>query len=150
MKSGASTVENYLAALPENRRAGIANMLAFIRSHMPSGYEEVVNWGMICWQVPLSIYPDTYNRKPLMYAALAAQKKHDGVYLCALPVNPGLNAAFEASFAMAGKKLDMGTACVRYRHIDDLDLPALAAAIRAVPMADFVTLERASRSQKKR
>jgi hypothetical protein len=79
--SDATTVAAYLAGLTPDRRQAIAAVLATIRAHLPAGYEEAMNWGMIAFQVPLEVYPDTYNRRPLLYAAVASQKNHMAVYL---------------------------------------------------------------------
>jgi uncharacterized protein YdhG (YjbR/CyaY superfamily) len=76
MYSDAKTVEKYLEELPEERRDALEAVRRTILEHLPDGYEEVMNWGMITYQVPLDVYPDTYNGKPLMYAALASQKRH--------------------------------------------------------------------------
>jgi uncharacterized protein YdhG (YjbR/CyaY superfamily) len=81
MRSNASTVDEYLAELPEDRRKAIQAVRQVIRDNLPKGYEEVMNWGMITYQVPLEIFPLTYNGKPLLYAALASQKNHMAVYL---------------------------------------------------------------------
>ena len=81
MRSEASSVEQYLKELPEDRRAAVAAVRQTILANLPAGYEEAMNWGMIGYQVPLSSYPDTYNDQPLMYAALASQKNHMAVYL---------------------------------------------------------------------
>jgi hypothetical protein len=81
VRSDATTVDQYLSSLPEHRRAAIATVRQIILEHLPRGYEEAMNWGMIAYQVPLETYPDTYNGQPLMYAALASQKDHMAVYL---------------------------------------------------------------------
>ncbi len=72
MRSNASTVEECLGELPKQRRAALEAVRQVILKNLPKGYEEAMNWGMIAYQVPLEIYADTYNKKPLMYAALAA------------------------------------------------------------------------------
>jgi hypothetical protein len=36
---------------------------------------------MITYEIPLERFGDTYNGKPLMYAALASQKNHMAIYL---------------------------------------------------------------------
>lgn len=71
MQSDVKTIEEYLNSLPNARREALAQVRDLILSNLPKGYEEVMNWGMITYQVPLKEYPDTYNKKPLMYAALA-------------------------------------------------------------------------------
>jgi hypothetical protein len=72
MKSAAKTVAEYLAGLPAERRSAIEAVRRVILKRLPKGFEEAVNWGMIVYQVPLKTYPDTYNKQPLLYAALAS------------------------------------------------------------------------------
>ena len=72
--SKAATVPEYLAELPADRRKEIAAARALVRKHMPKGYKEAMGYGMITWTIPLSTYTNTYNKQPLCYAALAAQK----------------------------------------------------------------------------
>ena len=81
MQSKKTTVADYLTELPPERREAIEKVRETILQNLPEGYEEAMNWGMITYQVPLEVYPDTYNGKPLMYAALANQKNHMAVYL---------------------------------------------------------------------
>ena len=72
MQSNADSVDAYLDALPEDRQEAIRAVRANILAHLPEGFREVMNWGMICYEVPLEVYPNTYNKKPLMLAGLAA------------------------------------------------------------------------------
>ena len=81
MRSEAKTADGYLAELPRVRREAISAVRRVIVENLPDGYEEAMNWGMITYQVPLSTYPETYNKQPSMYAALASQKNHMAVYL---------------------------------------------------------------------
>jgi uncharacterized protein YdhG (YjbR/CyaY superfamily) len=148
MKSDAATVEAYVAGLPAERRAVVETMLALLRDAMPDGYEEAMSYGMATWHVPLARHPDTYNKQPLMFAALAAQKTHYAVYLRALDAVDGLQTRFTAECAAAGKTLDMGVGCVRFRRIEDLHLPAIAAAIRAVTPETFIASARAKQAAK--
>jgi hypothetical protein len=50
-----------------------------------------------------------------------------------------------AAFEKAGKKLDMGKSCIRFKRADDLPLDALGAEIAAVPLDKFVSYMEASR-----
>src|SRR5690606_35123491 len=113
--SSATTVEQYLAELPPERREVVATMRALVLQHLPAGYEERMNWGMISYEVPLARYPDTYNKQPLAYAALAAQKNHYALYLNCVHAGDDREAALREAFAAAGKKLDMGKSCVRFK-----------------------------------
>src|SRR5262249_38572236 len=80
-RSEAATVEESLAELPEARRAVVSAVREVLRRNLPEGYVESMSWGMISYEVPLSRYPDTYNKRPLSYVALAAQKSHLALYL---------------------------------------------------------------------
>jgi uncharacterized protein YdhG (YjbR/CyaY superfamily) len=138
MRSDAATVQDYLASLPDERREAIETIREVILANLPEGYVETMNWGMISYEVPLERYPDTYNGKPLMYAALASQKHHMAVYLTSVYAMPGMLDSFESSYRATGKKLDMGKSCVRFRRLDDLPLDVLGDTIGAVAVDDFV------------
>ena len=138
MRSEAQTVEEYLAELPEDRRKAIETVRQTILKNLPEGYEEVMNWGMITYQVPLDVFPDTYNKKPLMYAALANQKNHMAVYLTGIYMDEKLNQDFEEKYRATGKRYDVGKSCVRFRKLDDLPLELIGESIRAVKMKDFI------------
>ncbi len=142
MHSQAATVSDYLDELPADRRTAIAQVLALVRAALPEGYDEVMRWGMITWEVPLAVSGPTYNGKPLMYAALVSQKRHMALYLCGVNCQPGVEDGLRAAYAAAGRKLDLGKACLRFRRLDDLQPEAVAAVIAAVPVADFVAAAR--------
>ena len=76
MRSEATTVEQYLAELEPDRREALEAVRQAILDNLPTGYQEAISSGMIAYQVPLETYPDTYNGRPLVYAALASQKRH--------------------------------------------------------------------------
>ena len=81
MKSEAKSVEKYINSLPQERKDAISVVRETILKNIPLGVEEVMNWGMITYEVPLNIFPKTYNGKHLLFAALASQKNHMAVYL---------------------------------------------------------------------
>src|SRR5437868_2504054 len=109
-----------------------------VKTHPPKGYKEVMNWGMICWEVPVSRYPRLHNGQPLCYAALAAQKRHYSLYLTGAYMFPEQSAAIKAAFTEAGKGPDMGKCCVRFRTADDLPLASLGEVIAAIPPAMLI------------
>jgi len=100
-----------------------------IRRNLPDGYREGMQYGMIGWYVPLETFPDTYNGQPLGLAGLASQKHYMSLYLNNVYGDPGLEAWFRERYAAAGKKLDMGKSCVRFRHLDDLALDVIGETI---------------------
>ena len=134
MRSEAATVDQYLAELPADRREAIEKVRSVILENLPDGYEEVMNWGMITYEVPLETYPDTYNKKPLMFAALASQKNHMGVYLMGIYFSDEARDQFEAAYRATGKRFDVGKSCVRFRKLDDLPLELIGETIAAIPV----------------
>ncbi len=124
--------------MPEDRREAIREIRKTILANLPKGYEEALNWGMITYQVPLEIYPDTYNKKPLMYAALANQKNHMAVYLTGIYMDEELNQDFEKKYKETGKRYDVGKSCVRFRKLDDLPLELIGESIGAIGMDEFI------------
>ena len=136
--SKASTVKAYLEELPPERRNVIASLRKLIRKNIPKGYEEAMNYGAICYQVPLKKYPDTYNGQPLCYAALAAQKNHYSLYLMCVYGSVEKAGRLKQAFQKAGKKLDMGKSCVRFRSPDDLALDAIADVIASATPDQYI------------
>jgi len=131
-------IESYLAELPQERRTAIETVCRVMLDNLPVGYEEAMNWGMITYQVPLEVYPDTYNGQPLMYAALASQKNHMAVYLTAIYADETARQKFETSYRQTGKRFDVGKSCVRFRKLDDLPLDLIGQTIASCPMPDFI------------
>lgn len=139
--SKAKTVEQYLASLPAERRAVVAAVRETILANLDAGFTEGMGYGMIGYHVPHSLYPAGYHcdpKQPLPYAGLAAQKNHFAVYLFGLYCDPDEARQFERDWKAAGKKLDMGKCCVRFKRLDDVPLDVLAAAIRRWPLQRFV------------
>ena len=136
--SKAATVADYLAELPADRRRTISAVRAVIRKSLPKGYKESVGYGMICYAVPLSTYADTYNGQPLCYAALASQKNYCALYLMNVYGDTQTARAFRNGFKKAGKKLDMGKSCVRFKTAGDLPLDVIGRTIAATPMKAFI------------
>ena len=143
--SGAKTVREYLQELPEDRREVVSRVRDKILENLPAGFEETMNWGMISYEVPLSQYPDTYNKKPLMYMALAAQKNHYAVYSSGVYMDPLGESWLKEEFARAGKKLDMGKSCIRFRKLEDLPLDVIGKISGAFSVEDFIGVYEASR-----
>ncbi len=138
MRSDASSVSSYLAELPEDRRAALTAVRTVIKANVPSGIVETMNWGMIAYEVPLATFADTYNGKPLTYAALASQKNYMSVYLMGIYADDELRARFEAAYAQTGKRMDVGKSCVRFRTLDELPLDVIAEAVGALTVPQFL------------
>ena len=147
VSSAAKTPEAYLASLPEERRAVISKIRDLIRKNLPKGYVESMNWGMLCYGIPLERYPDTYNGEPLGYVALAAQKNSYSLYLLGPYADEAEVEKLREGFAKAGKKLDMGKSCVRFKKPEDLALDVIADSIRSTPPDAYIAQYEAVRSK---
>jgi hypothetical protein len=148
MQSDAATPQEYLDALPPERRAVVSAVRQLVNEHVPAGYREGMGWGMIGWEVPLERYPDTYNKQPLAYASLAAQKNHYALYLNGVYMSPEVQAALQRAYAAAGKKLDIGKSCLRFKKLEDLVPEAVAAAVSAFGVDDFIATYEAAQKRR--
>ena len=147
MQSDATTVKDYLDSLPEERRGAIEAVRDTILEHLPDGYEEGIQYGMLGYYIPLDRYPDTYNGQPLAVAGLASQKNYMSLYLNCVYSDSGEKDWFEDRWAETGKKLDMGKSCVRFKKLEDLPLDVVGEAIARVPPEDYIdTYERSRRT----
>lgn len=145
--SGVHSVQEYLDSTPDSRRADVEKVREVILENLPPGYEESFEWGMITYQVPLNRYPDTYNGKPLMYAALSAQKNHLSLYLTGIYISEEDRAAFEKAYRESGKRLDAAKSCVRFKSAEDVPLEVIGKAISSLDIDTFV--QRVERIQRK-
>ena len=136
-KSAATTVDEYLAELTPERREIVDALRQVILANLPSGYEEIMDFGMITYCVPLEVYPKTYNGHPLEYAALGSQKNYVSVYLMDVYSNPDSAQRFNERYLATGKRLDMGKSCVRFRRLDDVPLEVIGEAIARTSVAEY-------------
>jgi len=143
--SSATTVEDYLGELPPDRAEVVAELRDLVNEHLPPGYQEGMLYGMISWFVPASIYPDTYNGKPLAYVSLAAQKNYYSLYLMGVYADSEEELAFRERWLARGGKLDMGRSCLRFTRVDQLHMDLLAEVIGSVPVDDFVAAAKSVR-----
>ena len=147
VQSHAKTVSEYLVELTPERRSVIEPVRAAILTHLPEGYVERMGSGMISYEIPLERYPKTYNGKPLMYAALAAQKRYYSIYLMSAYASSEVERQLRDDFESAGKKLGFGKCCIRFRKLDELPLGAIGKAVAATPVASYLQIYEKSRTR---
>jgi hypothetical protein len=148
-QSAAATVEQYLGELPPDRAAVVAHVRDLVNANLPEGYEEGMAYGMITWSVPLEVYPDTYNGKPLAYVSLAAQKQHYALYLMGVYADSEQEAQLREQWQARGTRLDMGRSCLRFTRLEGLHEDLVADVIAAVPMDAYVAVARAAHARKR-
>lgn len=148
VRSNATTVEHYLAELPPERREVVAKVRDIVLQNLPAGYREGMNWGMISYEIPLETYPHTYNKQPLGSVGLAAQKRHYALYLMATYQDSQQEAQLREDFRQAGKEIDLGKSCLRFRKLEDVPWDAVAGVIRSTPPQEMIALYERSRQRK--
>ena len=145
VSSKAATVADYLAELAEDRRIEIETVRDLVNAALPGGYVERMNWGMISWEVPLELSGPTYNGQPLGYAALAAQKNANSLYLNCV-YSEERAERLKAAAATEGKTLDMGKSCIRFRKADDLPLGLIRDEIASTTPEQFIAVYEKARA----
>lgn len=143
----AESVEEYLALLPDDRRTAIGVVRDAILENLPSGYEETLQHGMIAYVIPVTAYPVTYNKMPLLYAALASQKNYMSVHLMNIYGNKDNEAWFVGRYQASGKKLDMGKSCVRFKSLESLPVDLIGEAIARTTVAEYIRIYEESRKK---
>jgi uncharacterized protein YdhG (YjbR/CyaY superfamily) len=143
-----TTVKEYLASLPEDRRKAIAKVRDAVNKGLPKGYQEGIQYGMIGWCVPHELFPSGYHcdpKQPLAFAGLASQKNHMSLYLMSVYGDTGHRQWFEEEWKKTGKKLDMGKSCIRFTKAADVPLDLITKAVARVPVDKFVAHYEASK-----
>jgi hypothetical protein len=148
VQSKAESVAEYLDELAPERRAVIEALRACLLENLSEGFEEVMNGGMISYEIPLARYPKTYNKKPLMYCSLAAQKNHYAVYLMCAYVGSENLKALEEGYEAAGVKLDMGKCCVRFRNLEGVHLPTIGVVVGKCSVEEYISIYEESRGKR--
>lgn len=148
MRSEATTVQQYLDELDPEQRAQIEPVYRAVRDAMPDGYDETMAWGMITWSVPLEDFPDTYNGEPLAYVSLAAQKRHNALYLMGLFTDSVQANEFRERWTEDGRRLDMGKSCLRFRKADDLRMDLVTEAVATTPPEAMIALHERAHAER--
>ncbi|MCP5055697.1 MAG: DUF1801 domain-containing protein [bacterium] len=136
-----TTVAEYLASLPADRREALESVRKTIKKNLPKGYAEGIQYGMIGYFVPHSVYPAGYHAdpsQPLPFASLANQKNHMSIYLMCIYSDEEHRDRFVRAWKATGKKLDMGKSCVRFKKLEDVPLEVVGEAIQGVPVTEFI------------
>ncbi|HKL12044.1 MAG TPA: DUF1801 domain-containing protein [Halanaerobiales bacterium] len=145
VKSRAETVKEYLEELSPEKRKVVKKLRDKVLENLPIGYQETMNWGMISYEVPLTRYPDTYNKKPLMFAAIAAQKNYYSLYLTPVYQSKELEKELKEKYKETGIKVNMGKSCLRFKRIEEIPIDFIGDLISRVSIKEFIQIYEASR-----
>ncbi len=142
MQYKVNTVEEYIAALPEDRRSAIEKFRKTILSNLPEGIEEQISYGMISYVVPLSRYPQGYRAKkgePLPFLSLASQKNYIALHHMGLYGKPTLEEWFVKEYTdRVPTKLDMGKSCIRFKNPDHIPYDLIAELCQKMTVDDYI------------
>ena len=144
-KASGMPVETFLKKLPAQRRTEVERVRDVLRRHIPDGYKETISKNMLVYQVPLERYSDTYNGQPLWYAALASEKSYLSLHLMPVYGDSASATRLKDGFKAAGKKLNMGKACIRFQKAEDLALDAIGQIVGSIPVDRWVKIAEAAR-----
>lgn len=152
MQSKATTVEEYISELPDERKKAISDLRKVIKKNLPKGFKEEMSYGMIGYVVPHSKYPAGYHcnpQLPLPFLNIASQKNFIAVYHMGLYANPALYKWFTEAHAKATtKKLDIGKSCMRYKKPEDIPFELLGElASKITPDEWIAAYEKAFRKK---
>jgi uncharacterized protein YdhG (YjbR/CyaY superfamily) len=142
MQSGAKTVEEYLAEIPADRRESFCELRQLVVENIPSGFEEIMSYGMIGYVVPHSLYPKGYHCNtslPLPFINLASQKHFIGFYHMGIYAMPELLDWFVSEYPSHSKRrLDMGKSCIRFKDFNNLPLELIAQLVAKVSVEGWI------------
>ncbi len=142
----ATTIDEYLAALPEDRRAAVAAVRATILENLAEGYEEGISHDSISYYVPHSICPDGYHcdpAQPVPFADISGTHAKLRLDMFCLYVDREAKQRFVDAWKETGHKLDMGASCVRFKKLEDLALDVVGQTIASIPVTDFLERQEA-------
>lgn len=144
MQSTAKTPDEYIAELPLDRREAVNRLRAIIKKHIPKGFEEVMQYGMMGYVVPHSLYPAGYHCKPsdaLPFLGLASQKNSINFYHMGLYTDEKLLKWFLDEYAKKWKwKLDMGKSCVRWKKLDQIPYDLIGELVEKITPQGWIAL----------
>lgn len=150
ISSSAKTVDEYLSSLTPEREQTISALRNLVVQNLPTGFDEVMNWGMISYEIPFELSGPTYNGQPLLWVALSSQKQYCSLYLTGLYSSQDQLEDFQARWAARGLKLDMGKSCIRFKALDDLPSDLIAEVIRSKTPEQALDMIAAARGQRSR
>lgn len=142
MQSNAPTVAQYLEELPEERKAVMKKLHNSIKKNLPKGFKDIMQYGMISYVVPHSLYPAGYHCKPsdaLPFMSLASQKNFIAVYHMGVYSDPAINKWFTEAYAKSGAgKLDMGKSCIRFKNISKIPVELIGELSSKVTPEEWI------------
>ena len=144
MQISASTLEEYLTQVPEERKESFKKLFETISENLPDGFQQEITYGMIGWNISLETYPAGYHctpNTPLPFINLASQKNFIAIYHMGIYADPELLNWFVGEFTKhSSRKLDMGKSCIRFKKAADIPFDLIAELCQKMSPEDWISL----------
>ncbi|GAA4895576.1 DUF1801 domain-containing protein [Flaviramulus aquimarinus] len=144
MQYKASSPEDYISQVPEERQPILKKLRAVINQNLPEGFQEGIQYGMVGYFVPHAMYPNGYHCKPtepLPFMSFASQKNSINLYHSGIYANPDLKQWFVNEYPKhSNLKLDMGKSCIRFKKIEAIPFELIAELVKKMSIQDWITL----------
>jgi hypothetical protein len=141
MYSKAKSVKEYLDAISDDRKAIFKKLRETIKANIPKGFKEEMNYGMIGYVVPHSIYPAGYHTSPdmpLPFANISSQKNHIALYHMGIYSIPELREWFLKEYPKHSQaKLDMGKSCIRFKKPEHISFDLIGQLMQKITVKDW-------------
>jgi len=142
MKINATSPQEYLEKVPEERKQAMAKLRAVIKENLPDGFQETMSYGMIGYVVPHSLYPEGYHcdpALPLPFMNLASQKNYIAVYHSGIYATKEMYIWFIDEFKkITGKKPDMGKSCIRLKNLETIPYDLIGALSSKITPQEWI------------
>ena len=149
MQITAASVEDYVAALPEERKGAINKLRKTIKENLPKGFHEEMSYGMIGFVVPHSIYPNGYHcnpKLPLPFINVGSQKNYIAMHHMGVYASKDLLDWFVAEYEKVPYKLDMGKGCIRFKKPEEIPFELIAELVKKIDVQQWIAMTESSLS----
>lgn len=144
MQYKATSPEDYISQVPEERQATLKKLRKTVKDNLPKGFEEGIQYGMIGYFVPHSTYPDGYHctpSEPLPFMSFASQKNSVNLYHSGIYAVPEIHDWFVSEYPKHSKrKLDMGKSCIRFKNMDDIPFDLIGELCKKLTVDEWIAI----------
>ena len=144
MQYKATSPEDYISQIPEDRQTAAKKLRQVIKDNLPNGFEEGIQYSMIGYYVPHSIYPDGYHcapKEPLPFMSFASQKNSINLYHSGIYAVPEIHDWFINEYPMhSDRKLDMGKSCIRFKKLDDIPYKLIGELCKKISVDEWIDI----------
>lgn len=144
MQYNADSPEDYISQVPEERQLALKKLRQVINDNLPKGFEEGIQYKMIGYYVPHSVYPDGYHcdpKTPLPFMSFASQKNSVNLYHSGIYANNELHDWFVNEYPKhSNRKLDMGKSCIRFKKVEDIPYELIGELTRKMTCEEWIDI----------